>query len=589
LSLGQPWALALLALAVPILLVHLLRGNPRRRPTPAAFLWRDLEEQVTARRNWRRPPRSLALFLQLLALLAGIAALARPLFGETSARQFVYILDASASMQATDVAPNRFEAARAAVRAELGKLRIGDRATVIRLGARPEVLAFGSDPVELSRGLDLAQPGAAPASLRDGLAKGIQQAQRVSGGQGVEPVGEIVVFTDGTLPEPLGLGPLPLPVRYVKVGQSGSNQGVSLLQVRRAPGEAARFAGFARVTNYADAAARVTVRLTADSLPIETRQVEVPPRGRAELPFEVPPGARSVSAALGGRDNLPLDDRAEVTVPENRRRSALLVSRSPQAWEQALRALPGLDVVIQNPATYRDLGAELVVLDGFMPPDLPGGQLVVVNPPAGNGLIEVRGDAREVQVSSFDPGHPLLRSLDLGALRLVKASRLGVPRWANSVAETPAGPVVLQGDLDGRRIVVLGFDPLLSGLEKLITFPLLVANAVEYLLSSGADPFVTPGRSVALPLARDALEAVLERPDGSRQLLVAHSGSVRIEAADQVGRYTVHQRLPGGEVVARTFYVDLFGETEADIAPRERASLAPASPPEAVAQSRPAV
>jgi hypothetical protein len=71
---------------------------------------------------------------------------------------------------------------------------------------------------------------------------------------------------------------------------------------------------------------------------------------------------------------------------------------------------------------------------------------------------------------------------------------------------------------------------------------------------------------------------------------VAHSGSVRIEAADQVGRYTIHQRLPGGELVDRTFYVDLFGETEADIVPRDRANTpARASPPEAVAQTGPVV
>ena len=75
-TLGQPWALAFLALAVPILLIYLLRGNPRRLRTTAAFLWRGLDQQTTARRSWRRPPRSLALLLQLLALALGALALA---------------------------------------------------------------------------------------------------------------------------------------------------------------------------------------------------------------------------------------------------------------------------------------------------------------------------------------------------------------------------------------------------------------------------------------------------------------------------------------------------------------------------------
>ena len=580
-SLGQPWALALLALAVPILIVHLLRGQPRRRPTTAAFLWGGLDQQVTARRKWRRPPRSLALLLQLLALVAGVAALARPAVGQASGRQFVYLLDASASMQATDLQPSRFEAARALIRDELARLRSGDRATLIRLSRRPEPLASGTDPAELARGLDRAAPGAAPISLRDGLAMAAQAVERP-----IVEGSEIVVFSDGTLSEPQGLARLPLPVRFVKVGQRASNQGVSTLQVRRAPGEAARFAGFARLTNYDDTPVRVPVRLAADGLPIDTRLVDLPARGRTELPFDVPPGARSVSVALGGRDSLSLDDRAEVTVPENRRRSALLVSRAPEAWAQALGAVPGLDLTTEAPAAYRDPGAELVVLDGFVPPTLPGGQLVIVNPPPGNGLIDVLGDVRDAQVSSFDGQHPLLRSLDLGTIRLVKAARLAVPRWASSVAETPGGPLILQGELDGRRVVVLGFDPLVSGLEKLVTFPILVANAVDYLASSGADPSVPPGQSVMLPLAQDARDVVLERPDGSRQALDPKGGGVKIEAADQVGRYTLHQRLARGEETTRSFDVDLFGETEPDIAPRDRPDWPPVAPLE-VAADRP--
>jgi Ca-activated chloride channel homolog len=570
LSLGQPSALALLTLALPIVAVYLLRGNPRRRSTSAAFLWRGLDEQVTARRKWRRPPRSLALFLQLLALLAGAIALARPAAGEVNGRQVIYVLDASGSMQSTDIQPSRFEAARSALRQELAKLSDADRGTLIRLGQLPEVIASEAGRTELSMALDRIEPGAAPANLRDALAAASQHVERIPSGVGQDS--EIVVFSDGTLAQPRGIGPLPLPVRFVKVGNSGANQGVSALQVRRAAGEAARLSGFARVTNYDERPARVPVRLAADGVALETRSVELPARGRAELSFDVPPGARSVSVALAGDDGLALDDRAQVTVPENRRRSALLVSRSPEAWQQALSALPGLDLVTQAPPAYRDVGAEVVVFDGFVPPSLPGGQLLLVNPPNANGVVDVVGDLRDAHITSFDSDHPLLRSLDLGSIRLVKASRLAVPRWASSVAETAGGPLIIQGQLDGRRVVVLGFDPLVSGLEKLVTFPILVANTVEYLGSSRADPWVPPGQTVTLPISQDVRQAVLERPNGSRQALPTGAGAVTINSTDQVGRYTLYQQLGSGEPVGRTFYVDLFGETEADTAPRERAS-----------------
>jgi hypothetical protein len=579
LTFGQPWAFALAALALPILLLYLLRGNLRRRPTTAAFLWRGLDQQLTARRSWRRPPRSLALLLQLLALAAGVLALARPSTGEVATRQLVYVLDASASMQATDVSPTRFEAARAAIRQQIQALRPGDQATLIRLAAQPEVLASGTDTRELLRGLERAQPAAAAVDLRGAL---VMAGQRVE--QPINQGSEIVVYSDGTLPDPLGLGSLPLPVRFERIGQSGENQGVSALHIRRAPGEVVRFSGFARLTNYAETASRVPVRITADGVPVDTRQVELPARGRSELPFEVPPGAKTVSVVLGGQDQLALDNRAEVTVPENRRLSTLLVSRSPGPWQQALGVLPGLDVTVQSPSNYQDTGAEIVVSDGFVPPRLPGGQLLVVNPPPGNWLVELLGDVREVQVSSFDVSHPILRSVDLGALRLVRASRLAVPRWATSVAETPGGPLVLHGELEGRRIVVLGFDPLVSGMEKLVSFPILVANVVGHLQEAGTDPFVAPGQRLTLPISPDARELVLERPNGSRQPLVARGGAVQIESADQVGRYTLNQRLASGELSSRTFFVNLFGESESDTTPRDRPAWPPSAPIEAAEQ-----
>jgi hypothetical protein len=575
-SFGQPWALALLALAVPIAILYLLRGAPRRRPTTAAFLWRELAEQTTSRRKWRRPPRSLALLLQLLALLVGVLALARPALSQEGGRQLVYVLDASASMQASDLTPTRFEAARAQLRTELARLLPGDQVTLIRLGQQAEVLAQGTDRAALQTALEAARPGLAPVRLRDALALAARQlSQPLAAGS------EIVVLSDGTLPELSGLGPLPAPVRFVKVGAHGENQGVTALEVRPAPGGTGSLGAFALLTNYGTQATRLSVRLAADGLPLEDRLVDLPPRGRAEVPFSVPAGTRSVSVRLSGQDILTLDDRAEVSVPGNRQRVASIVSRTPEPWQQALGVLPGLTIETQSPEAYRDTGAELVLFDGFLPPELPGGHLVVVNPPAGNPLIEVRGEQRDVQVSATDPASPLLRSIDLAAIRLVRVARLTAPAWAQVVAETQAGPLILQGEFDGRRVVVLGFDPMLSGLEKLVAFPLLVANLADLLGGSGVDPWLAPGTPALLPVRPEALEVTLTLPDGSSRPIKPRAGVAAIEQTDQVGRYLLRQRLPTGQSEARPFYVHLFGEAEGDVAPRDRASIAAAGPAEA--------
>jgi von Willebrand factor type A domain/Aerotolerance regulator N-terminal len=571
-SFSQPGALWLLAIAVPLVLIYALRGNPRQRPTTAAFLWRGLEQRLTAHRRWQRLPRSLALLLQLLALGAGTVALAGPVVSGRPFRQVVFVIDASPSMQASDPAPSRFDAARTEIGQRLAELADDDRVSLVRMGQRAEVLASGRR-ADVERALVQARPGSARPDLREALTRAAELMQTPAG-EG----SELVVFTDGTIGEPTGLPPLTVPVRFVRFGTRGNNQGISALSVRHPPGGGGNgLGGFARVTNYADQAIRLPVQIGVDGSTIATRLVELPARGRAELPFDVPSTARVVSLSLAGRDDLALDDRADIAISENRRRAALVVSPTPGPWEQALGALPSVTVNTQAPTSFHDSGADLVVLDGFVPAQLPGGQLLVVNPPPGNPLVSVLGEAREVIPNTFDARHPLLRSLDPGSLRLSRALRISPPGWASTVIGSQTGPLILAGEVDGRRIVVLGFDPFASQLEKLVTFPLLVANAVEYLNAGGLEPFVEPEQSVTLPVAAEAGEVSLAKPDGSREILPVRDGAVRLESTELTGRYVVRQQLPAGQQVTRSFAVNLFGEAEADTTPRDLTTI-PADP-----------
>src|SRR3954464_5808379 len=103
---------ALLLLAV--LATYFLRPRRPNRRVSSTFLWLAALDDVHARQPWRRGPPSLLLLLQLLALGTLAIALARPyiLSPEAPGPFTVVLLDAAASMQATDVPPSRFEAAQ---------------------------------------------------------------------------------------------------------------------------------------------------------------------------------------------------------------------------------------------------------------------------------------------------------------------------------------------------------------------------------------------------------------------------------------------------------------------------------------------
>src|SRR4029453_16820908 len=99
-----PAALALLALAIPIIIFYMLRLRREELNVSSELLWRRALQDRTANAPWQRLRRNLLLLLQLLLLVLLVASLARPfLFSDApAAGNIVVVLDASASMQARD-------------------------------------------------------------------------------------------------------------------------------------------------------------------------------------------------------------------------------------------------------------------------------------------------------------------------------------------------------------------------------------------------------------------------------------------------------------------------------------------------------
>src|SRR5213076_831442 len=112
----SPFALALFALSLPLVMLYFLKVRRRERRVPSLLLWAPALRDREASAFFQRLQRDPLLILQLLALLALTLALARPtvtVLGD-GARKVVVVLDTSASMKARDVSPSRFDIAQAA-------------------------------------------------------------------------------------------------------------------------------------------------------------------------------------------------------------------------------------------------------------------------------------------------------------------------------------------------------------------------------------------------------------------------------------------------------------------------------------------
>src|SRR5919198_1706524 len=105
LNLSPALVAALGALTLAIFATYLLRPRQPRRRVSSTLLWLAAFHDAHAQRPWRRVPPSALLILQLVALLAMVAALGRPyvLSRDAMGTDVTVLLDVSASMQATDV------------------------------------------------------------------------------------------------------------------------------------------------------------------------------------------------------------------------------------------------------------------------------------------------------------------------------------------------------------------------------------------------------------------------------------------------------------------------------------------------------
>ncbi|MEL7206656.1 MAG: BatA domain-containing protein, partial [Actinomycetota bacterium] len=113
-ALSNPAGLWWWLLALPVLALHVLRPRRIQAEVAAIYLWRKVTTPVSAASPWQRLIPSWLLAAQLLAVVLLGLLMARPLrlTDALVAEHTIFVIDASASMQASDGSPDRLALAR---------------------------------------------------------------------------------------------------------------------------------------------------------------------------------------------------------------------------------------------------------------------------------------------------------------------------------------------------------------------------------------------------------------------------------------------------------------------------------------------
>lgn len=573
-------------LAVPILLLYMLRLRRREVTVSSTFLWQQILRDREANTPWQKLRRNLLLFLQLLILALLVLALARPFITvpAVGAGQIALLLDASASMNATDTDDGtRLEEAKQRALEIVDTMSTGDTMTVIRVADTAEVLSgYTDDRDALRTAITNVQPSHASADWNAAL------TLAAAGALGVEDFNAILI-SDGGIGDAMRLPAIPGTLQYIPIGQSGDNVAITALATRALAGETPEL--FAQITNYSNRDVEVIFDLRVDDELFTAEPHPVPANSSISVVSQALPANFStvqagltMPAASTVADYLADDNTAWTVRGGADGRRALLVSEGNLFIEQALRSLPDLTAFQASPAAgLPNDPFDLYIFDGWLPPTLPNGDLLIINPPNSTALFTVGtllerpqdltadDPTANIRVQTSDPRMTFVdfANVNLRAFRQVSAS------WAEPLIEANGGPLLLAGETDGRQVAILTFDVRDSDLPLQITWPILMSSLVEWFTPQnllGANDGLRVGESLALNPQAGATAVRVILPDDSINDLPM-SGQMIFTNTNMPGQYGV-EVLQGDDVVqTAAFAVNVFDAGESSIAPRATLTL----------------
>jgi len=551
------------AATIPVVvLFYLLKRRRVVLKVPSTVLWQKYLAETQASAPFQKLRKNWLLFLQILLLALAVFGLTRPFFAgqQTPSSLRVLILDASASMQSSDVAPSRFEAARSEALRWVDGLKPGQSMVVLQAGPRTEVRQSAtSDRQALRRALQAAAVTDGPARAGEALKMAESLIRDVSDA-------EIHLFSDGAISGLETFENHNLPLVFHRVGERLNNVAITSLDVRTNPENPNQRAVFASVANLTAAPVATTVELGFAGDTLDVRPVTIPAGETESLVFLVSQQADGeFTVRHTTADDLSVDNQSSVMSLLPRPVKVLLVSRGNRFLEKAIRSVGAVDLSTVGEAPLDTAAWDVVVLDDVAPTVWPRGNVLAVRV-AEPDWFEATGAVRAPPVVDWKSTHPLLRFVNLDNVQVAEASGVKTPRWGTVLVESPQTPLVVAGEVGRQRVVWIGFDLLASNWPLRVSFPMFVANAIEWLnpaTTSAERRNVRAGEPIRLDVPEGTTAVDVRPPGEGWRSIPVNQGSTELVfgGTDRQGSYGVRWGTNETAVVVRALDVQESNST----------------------------
>lgn len=603
-----PASWALLSL-IPLGIFALYFLKLKRQPVevPSTYLWHRVIEDLHVNSLWQRLRKSLLLLLQLLLVFLAMFALLRPGWqGEAlDGQRFMFLIDKSASMSATDTASgdSRLEEAKRRVAALIDQLDSGMSAMIIAFAEQPEVVQeFTNNRRLLRDSLQRIEPTYSRTDLTGALelADGFANPRRLLTDEGEFQVAEeqsveLYIFSDGRFRGVEGFSLGNLQPLYLPIGSfEAQNLAITAFNTRRGEEHPELQQAFVQVANFSEQPQKAVVELTLNKNLVDAIELEVPAGEVASATFALIEGS---SGELRARldipaefqDRLRLDNEAYAVLENRRDARVLLVTPGNTTLESALATertnrlakVEKISPELLEKTEYQDQlqsdAYDLIIFDQCGPKSMPQANTLFVGrlPPMETWANE--GNKKPVfgpQIIDWERGHPLLNLIEMGNVQIVDTLITKPPLGGGVLIDSTKGPIFSIAPRDRYEDAVLGFE--IVGREEDGTrtfntdwprkhsFPSFWLNVLDYFTSSSGSSTSHNKPSLPVELRLNSLAETLtvELPDGERrEVQLEQPGRLAFHETEQLGVYKVH--VDGN--VEKRFAVNLFDRDESDV------------------------
>ncbi len=528
----SPLGLAALLAALPVIVLYLIRPDPRRLRLPTTRFLVDADGTSSSRPLFERLKRNLVLLLQLLAILLFATALAAPYVPAAQSEtveETVVVVDATASMTVESGGTTRFERAVDAARGA-----VTSTTSVVVADAGASVPLRAGTAADAEETLGTLRPTGAPGSLRTAITRATSLAGENA---------RVVVFSDFAGDSEWRSAVQAAEARGLRVDlrqfDAGGADNVGIVD-RSFSGEEVTVS----VRNFGTDTATRQV-----SLGDERERVELAPGDVRTVTFTVPPDGGEVR--LSPRDSFRADDVAYVAVPADATVDVLLVANDRNRYlETALSVIdpvevtriapsesvpdpPGdaYDVVVYTGVDAGELGGEHVaagraavssgggvgIQAGESMPVGAYGDLLLIEPDtvASNPTLATPAEAELTRDLSFPPPERYVR---------------GELRSGRALLSTADGtPLVATDTRDGGRVLYYGYIESASTFKYDFEYPIFWKRSVFALAGRESLPALNLATGDRLPIDG---ETTVETPRGevtAASLTAADPGFYTVE------------------------------------------------------------